>query len=382
MPANLKLIATASLIVTAFWQPCVAQEESDMRTKHSSLPKWHNNEDCIYLSLRVAYDVNFNSFDWIGVKDKYSKELKTYVEAHKIVQGGPGPQDDQNEMGYYLTVSNTLHLPEGQVKSSLQNTRGLLFMVREMAKIMDDSGSGCVLTYSFDPDSYRTPSMDLGLKAKMLKSIEDNWEKIDNLTLSPPDQSFTSEQFAGSPVATGETASKWIVGEKVNIRSCPSTSCGKTGWVADGSKVTVYEEKLGWTRISEYIDAQCISGESALIDSGDNSCSRENGVTANKLARWVKSEFLASSKPVIVDEPDDCGGLDLTGSDNYRTHNVAFCKASAELIQSGQCSADNLQEWGWSMSTQRGKDIYFTYCGEANVSNRLYLNVKNGLISR
>lgn len=69
-------------------------------------------------------------------------------------------------------------------------------------------------------------------------------------------------------------ATKWSSANRLNIRSCPSTSCGVTGWIAYGGKVTVYEEKDGWSRIS-----------------------KETSSIRDKSTGWVSTQYLTGNQP-------------------------------------------------------------------------------------
>lgn len=179
------------------------------------------------------------------------------------------------------------------------------------------------------------------------------------------------------------TREMWVSAERLNIRSCPSEKCGRTGWLLSGNKLTIYEERNGWGRISEPMDAICESGVSGQIDDGDRRCVPENGVTDNKITRWVSLRHLSETPPKPASDPQKCGNGFLAGSDNYETYAEAFCTAAIKLISEGQCTEKEFRDnGGWWASTSYPKGTFFTYCGGLALSNKIYLEAKTGRIFR
>lgn len=173
---------------------------------------------------------------------------------------------------------------------------------------------------------------------------------------------------------------RWATVDRLNIRSCPSTSCGLTGWITYGDKVTVYEERNGWSRISKETSAMCTGGISAAIDSGNRKCTPENGIRDGKLTRWVSTQHLTDREPESVAAPSGCEGGFLDGSDNYNLYAGAFCTAALKMITDGTCVEQDFREWGWSASSSKGNGVYFTYCGGMAPSDRYYLDVNSGRV--
>lgn len=195
----------------------------------------------------------------------------------------------------------------------------------------------------------------------------------------------TSEPAQDGPEESDDANSSatklmWVTVSRLNIRSCPSSSCGQTGWITDGNKVTVYEEKEGWSRISEATPAMCGGGISDAIDTGNRKCDAANGIVDGKLFRWVASKYLSDKKPEEVKTPATCKGDYLRDSDNYRLYAKQFCTAAEQLIAKGWCTQRDLSEWTWSLSTTKGDGIYFTWCGQGRSMKRYYLDVRTGRI--
>ena len=173
----------------------------------------------------------------------------------------------------------------------------------------------------------------------------------------------------------------WSTAERLTIRTCPSTQCGVTGWITDGSKVTVYEEKSGWSRIEEPRSAMCIDGKSGMVDSGNAACTPANGIVDGQFARWVSSNYLTNQRPEAPKTAQGCSNLELEDSDNYRRYSNQFCAATLKMINDGTCKPSDFREWAWSSSPARGQDYYFTYCGGIQPRNRWYLNIRTGAIT-
>ena len=67
------------------------------------------------------------------------------------------------------------------------------------------------------------------------------------------------------------------------------------------------------------------------------------------------------------------------GSDDYRIYKKEFSSAARKLISEGVCTESDFKEvGGWMASSNKGENIYFTYCGGMTLSNRIYLDVKSG----
>ncbi|MES2336256.1 MAG: hypothetical protein V4551_16495 [Pseudomonadota bacterium] len=185
-----------------------------------------------------------------------------------------------------------------------------------------------------------------------------------------------------SPVHA-EGQEMWVNSERIEIHSCPSETCGKTGWDLHGSRVVILEQKDGWGRIDNPTPALCENGVTFLIDEGDNRCLPENGIVDGMLARWVDMNFLSGSKPEKAPDPEECDRGFLSSSDNYATYSNEFCAAARQLINGGECTeADFVESGGWAASSQYPQGTFFTYCGGIRIENKIYLDAKSGKIFR
>lgn len=103
---------------------------------------------------------------------------------------------------------------------------------------------------------------------------------------------------AAGAVTPGNAESRmWIDSDASKRRTCPSLECGIVGRFFFRETVVVYETRDGWSRVSGYYSAACSGGRSAFVDSGRSDCSESNGITNGEFAEWVRSDFLAATRP-------------------------------------------------------------------------------------
>lgn len=176
----------------------------------------------------------------------------------------------------------------------------------------------------------------------------------------------------------------WVVSERLNRRTCPSTDCGVVGQLFFREGVEVLERRDGWVRITDYYDGSCVSGRSEYLDLGNNRCIAENGFSDGTFAEWVSEQFLSSDRP-----PNPAGeavGIEILvgGSDDFLRYRNEFVQAAQTLIAEGTCSEADFHEMGgWvKSSAHREQPIYFTYCGGSTLSARLYLDAETGDVFR
>lgn len=181
----------------------------------------------------------------------------------------------------------------------------------------------------------------------------------------------------------GTAGTHWVTSDRAEVRTCPSSECGRIGKLYFREGIDILERKDGWARISKYYSAFCENGLSTIVDEGEASCSEENGIIDGELAEWVRMSQLSKEKP--KDPGKDAEGIYklISGSDDYRRFKSEFAEAAEELIDSGKCSEEDFIEMGgWikSATTYKNKPVYFMYCGNMRIDNRIYLNVKTGKI--
>jgi hypothetical protein len=204
---------------------------------------------------------------------------------------------------------------------------------------------------------------------------------------SPSPESKTSKT-ARAEVTIPNPRDKWVTVDRLNRRTCPSTSCGVVGQLFYRSGVTIHETRGDWVRITKYyIDASCLwSDKAEYVDKGRNDCSSANGFREDgSFAEWVSAKYLSETRP--LDPSAGRTGLAkiIGGSDDFHRYEAEFLKAAESLIQSGRCTIADFEEvagWWKSTTTYKDRPVYFTYCGGLTIPNRIYLDVSTGQIFR
>ncbi len=164
-------------------------------------------------------------------------------------------------------------------------------------------------------------------------------------------------------VVLASDKSMYVVASELNVRLEPNSKGKITNVLYHGQKVEVFEFRSGWARISKYYDGNI------------------EGVSGN-VARWVSSKYLNDDKPAPkTQKGKGTTRLEraLSYSDDYSTYKSIFIDKSQVLINMGRCSLADFEEFGgWVRSTNyKPKKVYFTYCGEAHISNRIYLDISS-----
>jgi hypothetical protein len=173
--------------------------------------------------------------------------------------------------------------------------------------------------------------------------------------------SFVLMSAAGAAPVTGP-GDYYVTADHVDERLGPSSKAKSTNTLFKRQKVTVFEVRSGWARVSKYYDggAELMSGQ---------------------VARWVAVKDLSSVRPA----DEKANGADpalfkaLKDSDDFALYRVAFMGGSQKLIEAGTCKLRDFNDnGGWSKSTNHGGAVYFTYCGGNRRENRLYLDASTG----
>ncbi len=176
----------------------------------------------------------------------------------------------------------------------------------------------------------------------------------------------------------------WVTADRLNRRTCPSTDCGIVGALVFREGTHVYEWEGAWARVSRYYNASCNKGSSEYVDSGNKTCTFENGIVDGQFAEWVSDRFLAEVRP-----PDPAAlarGREhiIAQSDDFPKYRSEFLAAADSLIEARQCREhDFIENGGWIRSPKyRAQPIYFMFCGGSTIANRIYLDVRTGRVFR
>lgn len=335
-------------------------------------------DDCTLAVGHLGFPTNRYSFVEAGIFAKerhvFDDVINCYISSdgkiHSITRGNTTLMED----GYYG--------PEALAKRSEIEAHGRA-LDAEAYKAYQDASEQIQQNTERDLEALRRSSSPFGNSAP---------EELSKVQGEPPAAAEPEPEPEPEPVVAPEpepspqpepvsVKEMWSTAERLTIRTCPSTQCGVTGWITDGTKVTVYEEKSGWSRIDETRSAMCIDGKSGMVDSGNAACTPANGIVDGRFARWVSSTYLTNRRPEAPKTAQGCSNLELEDSDNYRRYSNQFCAAALKMINDGTCKPSDFREWAWSSSPAKGQDYYFTYCGGIRPHNRWYLNIRTGAIS-
>lgn len=194
----------------------------------------------------------------------------------------------------------------------------------------------------------------------------------------------TSEQSAVEAQATRKSDGEklWVTAERINRYTCPSETCGIVGTLGFREAATIRERRGEWARVSRVYDASCVNGRTEYVDKGNAACVPDNGIINGKFGEWVQAKYLSSTRPANPAEPAAADEQLVKGSDDFARYRRAFVKAARQLIDEGQCTAADFQEWGGFMKSTNysGEPVYFTYCGGSTLANRVYVNAATGAI--
>lgn len=107
-------------------------------------------------------------------------------------------------------------------------------------------------------------------------------ESIETGSIGPAPSTRTPNRSTPAP-----SAPRGVAPPEIILQSCPSPYCGSLGRLIAQERMTVYEQRNGWIRISDYFDADCRGGTSPFIEGTENACTAENGVRGGKVAEWA-----------------------------------------------------------------------------------------------
>jgi uncharacterized protein YgiM (DUF1202 family) len=183
-----------------------------------------------------------------------------------------------------------------------------------------------------------------------------------------PENSNVSSANAGSidPQA-GETEVMsaelfFVTARTLNVRLAANTSGSVASKLHHGQEVEVFEVDKGWARISEYFDGA------------------SEGLSGN-VARWVSATHLSAKPPGPKKVDVDSSVYWAIGaSDDLTKHRDTFMRVTKILVASGECKLSEFRDIGgwWRSTAHKPRPIYYTYCGGASNSHRIYLDATTG----
>lgn len=155
---------------------------------------------------------------------------------------------------------------------------------------------------------------------------------------------------ATTPLAA-HAAELYVKANSLNVRLCPDGACPVKTRLEYGAKVTVFERKGEWARISAFHDAASEPIKSPKI-------------TDSKVARWVSAKFLSETKPpkrpkwnkALMDPR--IKNMPKVGQDGLNAREIRMMrKYAVKLLQSGECNSIINAD-----KSKRKKGTYFVIC--------------------
>jgi hypothetical protein len=167
------------------------------------------------------------------------------------------------------------------------------------------------------------------------------------------------------PAAFAEAMSPgafFVTANTLNVRLAANTMGSVASKLHRGQEVEVFEIDNGWARISEYFDGG------------------SEGLSGN-VARWVSATHL-SAKPPAPEKIDVNSPIAraIEASDDLAMHLHTFVWVSGILVDAGECELNDFRDIGgwWRSAEHKPRPIYYTYCGGASNSHRIYLDTTTG----
>jgi hypothetical protein len=168
-----------------------------------------------------------------------------------------------------------------------------------------------------------------------------------------------------APAAFAEARSSgtfFVTANTLNVRLAANTLGSVASKLHRGQEVEVFELTNGWARISEYFDGG------------------SEGLSGN-VARWVSATHL-SAKPPAPKKTDVNSSIAwaIEASDDLAKHQDTFVRVSKVLVDSGECKLSEFRDIGgwWRSAAHKSRPIYYTYCGGASNSHRIYVDIATG----
>jgi hypothetical protein len=184
--------------------------------------------------------------------------------------------------------------------------------------------------------------------------------KPENNNFSPANAGSIDPQAAETEVMSAELF--FVTAQTLNVRLAANTSGSVASKLHHGQEVEVFEVDKGWARISEYFDGG------------------SDGLSGN-VARWVAATHLSAKPPGPKKVDVDSSVYWAIGaSDDLTKHRDTFMRVTKILVASGECKLSEFRDIGgwWRSTAHKPRPIYYTYCGGASNSHRIYVDTTTG----
>ncbi len=176
------------------------------------------------------------------------------------------------------------------------------------------------------------------------------------------------------PAQEAASAEKlWVTSQRLARHTCPSSTCGVVGELFYRDAATPRETRDGWVRISGPVYAACTNGRSDYVDTGNDQCNRNNGITDGYYAEWVEAAYLSPDRP--ADPAEGTTGLakSVGQSDDFNLYQAQFVTGAQRLIEAGACTEAQIEDHGGFIASMnlKPRNAYFVHCD----MERYYLDV-------
>jgi hypothetical protein len=197
------------------------------------------------------------------------------------------------------------------------------------------------------------PEQDL-VQQTLLNANDSN--EAENLALE-------SEVVEPTSSSTPQPKDYYVSVDSAEIRVQPSPTAPSEGTAYLGEHIEALGHQDDWIRIAPIYQ---------LEDDGEQT------------SQWLPLDVV-DDEPISMKSEQWAQAIIsyIEKSDDFSQHDEAFIKATQLLLAEKQCRAHDFVEiGGWVKSINYEDDVYFTYCGGLETSDKIYLDVKTGKIFR
>jgi hypothetical protein len=198
------------------------------------------------------------------------------------------------------------------------------------------------------------------LEQDLVQQTLSDADKVEMTAVQNPTESDVDDSEPSLPPPAKDY---YVSVESAEIRTQPSQTAPSEGTAYLGEHIEALGHQEDWIRIAPIYQ---------LEDDGEQTSQWLPLDVVGKEPISTKSEQWAQAIISYIDKSDD-----------FSEHDEAFIKATQTLLVEKQCRASDFVEiGGWVKSINYKNDVYFTYCGGLETSDKIYLDVKTGRVFR
>lgn len=188
--------------------------------------------------------------------------------------------------------------------------------------------------------------------------------------------------FSSLVSASSVRGTYYVKADVLKVRNGPSTNYIHSYSIYNNYKVRVFEIKDGWARISRY---KTTTSNGKFVKAAKWTFAKyltKSDAKTQIKSKKKKKSIKKSSKATKTKKVNNTALIEaISPSDNYDKHAPLFLSASKKLIEEKRCKIYDFKRMrGWVESTPINR--YFTYCGGFRRTNKIYLDILTGEISK